>query len=365
MLRVLQMIGCLEMGGSQAMIMNLFRNIDRSNIMFDFVVDHPERRYYEDEARALGAKIYTMPRFFGVNAGEIRKKWNTFFTEHPEYKILHSHVRSYASLYLPIAKKHGVKTIIHSHSTSNGSGIKSAVKRVMQYPLRYQADYLMACSSEAGRWLYGAKACKKENYIFLPNAIDTEKYRYSAKTAGACREELGLNGKFVVGHVGRFHEAKNHGFLLDVFAKIAAARPDAMLLLVGDGELRGEIERKIATLGLKDRVVLTGNRSDVFRLLQAMDLFLFPSLWEGLPVTVVEAQAAGLPCLISDRITTDVDLSALVHRLPPDRPDRWADAVLHADCRRGDAMDEIKRAGFDVKDTAKRLTEFYMSIAYV
>lgn len=356
------MIGCFEMGGSQSMVMNLFRNIDRNQIMFDFIVDHPERDYYENEARSLGAKIYVMPSFKGTNLGEIRTKWNDFFCNHPEYKILHSHVRSYASIYLPIAKRHGVKTIIHSHSTSNGSGILSAVKRILQYPLRYQADYLMACSNEAGQWLYGRRVCERSNYVFLPNAIDMDKYRFSAETAKKYRAELGLEGNFVLGHVGRFHEAKNHIFLLNMFAKVVEKRHDARLLLVGDGELRGAIEHKIKALGIEDRVILTGNRSDVPQLMQAMDVFVFPSAWEGLPVTVVEAQAAGLPCLISDTITPDVDLSILVKRFPIDNCDTWVETVLNMDCKRLDVISEIKQAGFDVKDTANRLTEFYTSI---
>jgi len=343
------------------MVMNLFRHIDRSKIMFDFVVDHPERNHYEKEALSLGAKIYTMPAFKGTNLCGIRKAWNRFFEEHPEYGILHSHVRSYASIYIPIARKHGVKTIIHSHSTSNGKGIAAVVKTILQYPLRRQADYLMACSNEAGRWLFGKKACEKDNYIFLPNAIDTEKYRFSGETAAECRKKWGLEGKFVLGHVGRFHEAKNHMFLLQVFAGVAARREDAMLLLVGDGELREEIVREIDRLGIGDRVILTGIRDDVPRLMQAMDLFVFPSLWEGLPVTVVEAQAAGLPCLISDRITTDVDVSELVKRLPIGNADAWTEAVLNTDCKRSDVISEIRQAGFDVKETAERLTDFYIS----
>ena len=362
MIRVLQMIGCFEAVGSQAMIMNLFLNIDRSKIMFDFIIDHPERDYYEAEARALGAKIYYMPSFKGYNLFEIKNKWNAFFSEHPEYTVLHSHVRSYASVYIPIAKKHGVKTIIHSHSTSNGKGAAAVVKRIMQYPLRYEADYLMSCSGKAGRWLYGAKACEKPNYIFLPNAIETEKYGFSEEESAKCRKEFGLEGKFVLGHIGRFHESKNHMFLLEVFAEVCKKRTDAVLLLVGDGELRDKIEAKIHDLKIEDRVVLTGKRNDVPHLLQAMDIFVFPSKWEGLPVTVVEAQATGLPCIISDKITKDVDVSELVKRLPTDDPKAWAQEIIATPTERKNVTDKIKKAGFDVKDTARRLTDFYMSV---
>lgn len=360
--RVLHMIGSLEIGGSQAMIMNLYEKIDRKQLQFDFIVDHPEQTYFLKKIETLGGKVYFMPTFKGVNVTEIKHAWNQFFKEHPEYKILHSHVRSYASLYIPIAKKHGVKTIIHSHSTSNGSGITSIVKRIMQYPLRYQADYLMACSNESGRWLYGKKACLKDNYFFLPNAIDTEKYRYSEDVANNYRAELGLAGKFVIGHVGRFHEAKNHMFLLEVFADVAKRRPDAMLLLVGDGDLRSSIEEKIKELQIEDRVILAGSRADVAEIMSAMDVFVFPSLYEGLPVTVVEAQAAGLHCVISNRITEDVDISELVERLPINNTESWTERILSMDVNRIDVMPKIKQAGFDVNDSACRLMDFYETI---
>lgn len=360
--RALHMIGSLEIGGSQAMVMNLYEKIDRKQLQFDFIVDHPEQTYLLNKIEALGGKVYFMPTFKGWNIIEIKHAWNQFFVEHPEYKILHSHVRSYASLYIPIAKKHGVKTIIHSHSTSNGSGIASIVKRIMQYPLRYQADYLMACSNEACRWLYGDKACLKDNYIFLPNAIDTEKYRYSEAAANKYREQFCLVGKFVVGHVGRFHEAKNHMFLLEVFAEVAKRRSDAMLLLVGDGERRSSIETKIKDLQIEECVILAGSRGDVAEIMSAMDVFVFPSLYEGLPVTVVEAQAAGLHCLISSCITEDVDISELVERLPINDTGAWVERILTMDVNRIDVMQRINQAGFDVNDSACRLMDFYETI---
>lgn len=362
MIRVLHMLGSLDVGGSQIMLLNLYRNIDRECVQFDIVLDHPESQSLASEFKKLGSRIFILPNFGGWNFREVCNSWKQFFKDHPEYKILHSHVRSYASLFFPIAKKYGVKTIIHSHSTNEGKGISRIIKRIMEYPLRHQADYLMACSNEAGKWLYGEKACRKNNYIFLPNAIDTDKYRFSKETAETYRKIFGLQGKFVLGHVGRFHEAKNHMFLLNIFAKVLEKRSDAVLLLVGDGELRSEIEYKIRELGIENQVILTGSREDVPQLLQAMDIFVFPSRWEGLPVTVVEAQAAGLPCLISDKITTDVDLSALVNRLPIDDSNIWAEAILNSDTKRMDVIPEIKKAGFDVKDTAKFLTDLYMSL---
>ena len=288
--------------------------------------------------------------------------WKTFLSDHPEYKVIHSHVRSTASIYLKIATRFQRKTIIHSHSTSNGTGLSSLVKRILQYPLRHWADYLMACSNEAGRWLYGEKACKKENYLFLPNAIDISKYRFCEETRARYRAQLGLEECFVLGHVGRFHEAKNHLFLLELFRKVRDKKENARLLLVGDGELRPQIEEKIRELKLTDSVILTGSQSNVSDYLQAMDVFVFPSRWEGLPVTVVEAQAAGLPCLMSDTVTTDVDLSDLVHRLPITETAPWVSCLCDSSFERMDVTKEIKQSGFDITDSTATLTEFYQKI---
>lgn len=364
MIRVLHMVGSLNVGGSQAMIMNLYRNIDRTKVQFDFVVDRHEELYYANEIKKLGGVIYFATSFSGKNVLAVKNYWNSFFQEHPNYKILHSHVRSYASIYLAIAKKHGVKTIIHSHSTSNGTGFKSIVKRCLQYPLRYQADYLFACSQIAGEWLYGEKATKGDNYFILNNAINTREYKVDLATRLRVREQLGVKNNFVFGHVGRLHEAKNHMFLLDLFKSVIKQKPESKLVIVGDGELRKEIENKIAALELQKDVIMTGSRSDVPELLMAFDAFLFPSKWEGLPVTVVEAQAAELPCFVSNTVTKEVGISDLVHYLPIDKGTAcWCDAIMKSDLNKHDVQKEIIEAGFDVQETAQWLTDFYMRIA--
>ena len=358
MIRVLHMIASLDVGGSQTMMMNIYRNIDREKIQFDFVIDRPEETYFADEIKSLGGRVYTMIPFHGTNAGEIKRDWNNFFYTHPEYRILHSHVRSYASLYLPVARAHGVKTIIHSHSTSTGGGVKGAVKTVMQLPLRHQADVLMACSLDAGEWLFGKRACQSERFVLLPNGIDVRRFAVSPETRIQYRRELGLEGKYVIGNVGRFYDVKNHTFLLDVFQKVYERDKSAVLLLVGVGPLQQEMAQKAVRLGVADQVIMTGNRDDVPQLLGAMDVFAFPSLWEGLGIAVVEAQAAGLPCVISDTITKEVGLSDLVRYLPLGDAEAWA-AVLLERRPREDVTAAIVKAGYDIRVTAQRLTELY------
>lgn len=287
-----------------------------------------------------------------------------FFDAHPEYHVLHSHVRSYASIYFPIAKKHDIKTIVHSHSTSNGSGIKSVAKIILQYPLRYEADYFFGCSLKAGEWLFGKKIVQSDRYFTIKNAIDTQKYFFNRKQRSILRNQLRIEEDVTVFmHVGRLHEAKNHIFLLHVFAMLIKEIPNSMLLLVGDGELSSEIEKQIEQLNLKSYVKMLGARTDIPDILNAADVFLFPSKWEGLPVTVVEAQASGLPCLVSDKITKEVGISELVKFLPIDKGTQvWIDAIKETDLTRKNVIDKIIQAGFDIKKSVEWLTKFYEEI---
>ena len=344
MIRVLHMIASLDVGGSQTMMMNIYRNIDREKIQFDFVIDRPEETYFADEIKALGGRVYTMTPFHGTNAGEIKRDWNNFFYTHPEYRILHSHVRSYASLYLPVAREHGIKTIIHSHSTSTGGGVKGAVKTVMQLPLRHQADVLMACSLDAGEWLFGKRACQSERFVLLPNGIDVRRFAVSPETRIQYRRELGLEGKYVIGNVGRRQASR------DVNNDVRDLFKQAIADMFGGPDKIPE--------SVRDAMIMTGNRDDVPQLLGAMDVFAFPSLWEGLGIAVVEAQAAGLPCVISDTITKEVGLSDLVRYLPLGDAEAWADALLERRARE-DVTDAIVKAGYDIRVTAQRLTALY------
>lgn len=221
---------------------------------------------------------------------------------------------------------------------------------------------MIACSAEAGEWLFGKDACKKENYYFLPNAVDLERFRPDDAVRDRYRREMGLEDKLVIGHVGRYSEQKNHPFLIKLFEKLHEKRPDARLLLVGGGERMEQTRETVMKLGLSDAVIMTGNRDDVDALLQAMDIFAFPSLWEGLPVTLVEAQAAGLPCVIADNISSDVDITPLVTRLPIDDPEVWAEE-LSKEHPRQDVTEDIIRSGFDIKSSAEKISKLYLTLA--
>lgn len=365
-IRILQVFGALNRGGAETMIMNIYGNMDTSQIQFDFIIHTKEKCDFTDEIVKLGGKIYSVPAYRGLNHFAYKKAWKDFFHRHPEYKIVHGHMRSTASIYMSIAKKYGRKTIAHSHSTaSRGNRLERLVKNLMQIPIRYIADYLFACSNEAGKWLFGKRSLGKDNYRVIKNAIETEKYVFNEAIRNEIRKKIGVEHKFVVGHVGSFTYPKNHSFLIDVFYQIQIKKKDSVLLLVGDGQLRRDIEIKIERLGIKDKVILTGVVPNVNDYMQAMDFFLFPSLWEGLPVTVIEAQASGLTCAISDRITQEVNITPFIQTISLDETaEVWADKIiLSKEGHRFKANDIIIKSGFDVRNSMEELTAFYEDIS--
>ena len=367
MIRILHVLPRLRRGGSQAVVMNLFRQLDRTRFQFDFIIFTQDHDDYYDEIIQLGGKIFHFTKFNGKNFSKIKKEWKNFFKSHPEYKILHSHVRSFASIYLPIARKFNVKTIIHSHSSSNEKGFKGLIKSLMEYPLRFQADYLLACSTEAGKWLFGKKSVNKDNYLFFPNAIDFGKFVFDATEREAIRKKvLPSPDCFLVGHVGGLETPKNHSFLLDVFSELTKLINNAYLLLVGDGTLEKEIKKKAVDLQLEDKVIFAGLQTNISPFLSAMDVLVFPSLWEGLPVTLVEAQSSGLQCLVSNNITKDVRITDLITYMPLSEGSlSWAKQVVRLSDNQVDRLNFRKENNFyafDIKKAVSSLESFYEKI---
>lgn len=359
--KVLEMIGALNFGGSQAMIVNLCRQMNRDNVQCDFVVDHPEYMGMAPIVEEMGSKIYIMPTFRGTNLKEVKEAWNHFFLEHPDYQILHSHSRSYASVYLPIAKKYGLKTIIHSHNTSNGKGIIALIKNILQYPLRKRADYFIGCSKEAGLWLFGEKIVKGDKFFVLNNAIDADLFVYDEDIRNEYREKFNLKDEKVFIQIGRLSEQKNYLFTLKVFNRYLENDKDARLFIVGNGELKNIIIDKINEFNIADKVVMLEGRNDVNKLLQMADVFLMPSLFEGLSVAAVEAQASGIRCLLSDKCNTDVDITGLCDFLPL-KEEAWVNKMKEDLPLREYTKEKIIEAGFDVKNTAKWLEDFYIGL---
>lgn len=364
-IRVLHVIGIMNRGGAETMIMNLYRNIDRNKIKFDFVENTFEKAAFDDEIKSLGGRIYNCPHYNGKNHFEYKKWWNNFFEEHSgEYRIIHGHIGSTASIYLKIAKKYGLYTIAHSHNTLLQKDFESLIYKIYSFPTRYIADHFFTCSREAGVSRFGKKIGNNEKLCTLfHNSIDTNRFLYNVEERNSVRKNLELEDKLVIGHVGRFCSQKNHSFLIDVFNEIIKKNKNYRLLLVGGGPLENEIKDKVKNLGLSDFVVFAGICSDVYNYMQAMDVFVFPSLYEGLGIVIVEAQTSGLPCVISNTIPNEAVLTdgLVVRKNINDNAKDWAECIMNLNIsNRHSHNKEVASKGYDVRTTAEWLEGFYL-----
>lgn len=365
MIRVLQYIGSLKTGGSQSMIINNYKKIDRMSIQFDFVIHPEEETVFSSLVRAMGGRIFTCPRFTLKDSISYIKWWNKFFYNHPEYKIVHSHIRSTAAIVLLLAKKNHRVTIAHSHSTSSGSGINAIIKDILQYGIRFVADYFMGCSYDAGIWLFGKRICSSDRYYSLNNAIIVDEFLYDKEKRISIRKKLGYkDSDFVIGHIGRLTDQKNHTFLLKIFKRLHNFDNRYKLLLVGDGELRISIENMITQYDIGEAVNLIGNRSDVSDLLMGMDLFVFPSKHEGLGMVLIEAQASGCPCIVSTAVPREVDITGEVKYLDLEAGlISWCEQVkLSEKVERKNMKEKLLKSGYDAESTAKWLELFYFKL---
>jgi len=364
-LRVLQVFSEMNRGGAETMIMNLYRHIDKTKIQFDFVVHTKEKCEFDEEIENHGGIIYRVPRYIGKNHFEYIDSWKNFFINHQDYKIIHGHIRSTASLYLKVAKKLGLITIAHSHNTSSGNGISSIVKNILQYPIRYTADYFLACSEASGKWLFGNRIILNRNFKLLLNAIEIDNFLFNNDLRNTIRKEFGVEDKYVIGHVGRFHPQKNHDFLINIFKIVHNKFTNSVLLLIGDGDLKESIQTKVKKENLENSVIFTGLRSDVPDILNGMDIFLMPSLFEGLPVTLIEAQANGMNCIVSDSITSEVKITDQVEFISlKNSTEYWSEIILKymGKNERKNMSNQIVKAGYDIKANAKWLEGFYKSL---
>ena len=357
--RILQVVTYMDVGGIESFLMNLYRNINREVIQFDFLMHREVPTYFDAEIESLGGRIYRLPPIRPDTFLRYRAELARFFREHPEYRTIHCHNNAYSMFVLREAKKHGVPVrIAHSHSAFPRVGL---VKRITQEYCRTRicryTTHRFACSEVAGQWLYCG-----ESFERFPNAIQAGKYRFSEQTRQAARRELGLGEHFTIMHVGRFDAAKNQAFLLEVFAHLLEKEPEARLVLIGDGPLRAELQSRAEQTLPAGAVIFTGIRSDVPDLLQAADVFAFPSVYEGLGIVLIEAQASGLPCIKSDTITDEVCVTDLAASLPLGDPSPWVEAILdRRSTLRRDTYEHIAAAGYDIAAAAETLTRFYLN----
>ncbi|KRF60812.1 hypothetical protein ASG99_07700 [Bacillus sp. Soil768D1] len=360
--RILHVTDTMNKGGIETFIMNVYRNIDRSKIQFDFLISFPEKCDYEDEILRLGGKIYrTIPKRKGVL--KYIKNTNKVLTKMPKYEVAHIHVSSLISALgwlLTKIRRIPVK-MFHSHNTESKQDLKGKTKEIGQKILRKNSNYLFGCSKAAGIWMFGNDAFEKNEIITINNGIDIDNFFYNINIRNELRSNLNIDNKFVIGHIGRFNEQKNHEFIIDIFNQIYMKDKESILLLVGKGDKESKIYNKVRELGLEKYVLFLGLREDINSILNSMDIFLLPSFHEGLPVVGVEAQSTGIKCFMSDRVTKEVDITGLIDFISLDKPaEFWAKEILK--CKkynRNDTKQLILNNGFDINDVTKKLSYLY------
>ena len=359
-IRILHAVVNMNRGGAETLIMNVYRNIDRSKIQFDFLTC--KEGCFDDEIERMGGKVHRIPYMTDVGHFQFIKTLERFFSDNPEYQTVHSHMDKMSGLVLRAAQRSGIKTrICHSHNTSSEGGLfAKSYKWFAGHYILKNASHYFACSKKASAWLYGNQFNKA---FILKNGIDCCQFMYSSTIEKEVRRELKISKEqFIVGHIGRFCHQKNHSLVIEIFAEIKKLKPEAILLLIGDGELRSNLEKKAEKMGLRNTIKFLGVRSDINRLLQAFNVMIFPSLHEGLPVTLVEAQAAGIPCVISDVITNEVDMGAglIFYENIKTSPSIWAEKALKSHKGFVDSKNFIWQMGYDIRKSAVWLQDFYL-----
>ncbi|QHE59826.1 glycosyltransferase [Rossellomorea vietnamensis] len=363
-LRVLHVVVNMNRGGAETLIMNLYRNIDRTKVQFDFLTC--KEGVFDSEILEMGGKIHRISYVTEVGHSGYVEELDMFFKEHSYYQVVHSHLDKMSGLVLRAARKADIPVrIAHSHNTQSEGGAGAKVyKWLVGQQIKRSATHLFACSNAASKWLFGNQADKAQ---LIKNGIEFDKFQFSFYIRNQVRAELQLNkDTLVLGHVGRFCEQKNHMFLLETFAEIHKKIPDSKLVLVGDGPLKGKINDKIRSLHLQQAVMVLGVREDIPYLLQAFDTFMFPSFHEGLPVTLIEAQGAGLPCYISETITDEVDMgNELVRFLPITNKSVWVEQIVnekHTQTARNVSHTALTLKGYDIRKTAEDTEKSYIML---
>lgn len=359
MTRILNIIGGVGYGGAETFLMNIYRRIDRNQFQFDFIIcEKVSDNSYASEIEKLGGRIYCIPS----------KKENIFknlyciyaIVKENNYKIVWRHTYNmFKALDLVMAKIAGADvTILHAHST-NAKKLESKLGKVLRPVINPFITTRFACGNLAGDFLFG-----KKSYKVVSNGIVSDRFMYNEDVRKEYRKQLFIDNKFVVGHIGRFTKAKNHEFLIEIFQRILEHDKEAYLILVGTGELEESVKRKVNLLGISENVLFLETRNDVGAIMQAMDVFLMPSLWEGIPVTLVEAQAADLPCVISDTIDPSIKFSDnIVFESLNENPEKWAKTVIaqKKESRRN-RTEDVVRAGYDINEVVIEIEKYFKQI---
>ncbi|WP_299216936.1 glycosyltransferase family 1 protein [uncultured Aquimarina sp.] len=372
-IRVLQVFTIMNRGGAESMIMNYYRNMDRTKIQFDFLVHRKQSAAFDQEITDLGGKIYRFDPINPLFPGSYYKNLRLFFKEHSEYKIIHSHLNTFSYFPLKVAKEFGVPCrIAHAHIAlekikfsnifSGGEGLKETLKSIIKIWLKRRihkpTTHNFTCGDKAGIWLFGSDT----NHTTMNNAVDAEKFIFNEETRASYRKEFNFENQLVIGHVGSFTKQKNHSYLLKIFSELLQSYPQSKLILIGGGPLKESIKSEAVELGIQGDVKFLGVREDIPQLIQMLDFFVFPSFYEGLPVTLIEAQSAGLKIIASDTITEEVLLTDDIKFLSiKENPSFWVKPILDLkNYERKNNLDIIKDKKYDIKQNVKEIEKFYL-----
>lgn len=361
MIRILQCVNDMHRAGLETMLMNYYRNIDRTRIQFDFLTHRPYKSDYDDEILSMGGKVYYAPRLYPQNYPKYFKWMEQFFLDHPEYKIVHSHIDAMSYLPLKAAKKAGIPIrIAHSHSTSIDKDFKYLLKQYYRYRLGSVVTNEFSCGNAAGEFLF-----RNDKFVLIPNAVDAKKFYFDMQIRKEVRDELSLaSDTFVLGHVGRISYPKNHRFLIDIFKEVHVMKPNSILLIVGTGDMETEIKAYAKESGVSKFIKFLGNRNDTHRLYQAFDIFMLPSLFEGVPLVGVEAQFADLPCFFSDKVPTEVSFSDKTYFMSLDQsPRTWAKEIASVAVQNRDSNRSLlTNTHYNIQTAHKILEDNYFEL---
>lgn len=364
-IKVLQVLDKINYNsGVSAVVTNYYFYISHTKVQFDFLLFEDAEEELRKNLTVQGAGIFVTGQPSGKNIRVYQNNVDEFFKQHgAEYQVVHVHVPNAAFVVLKSAKKYGIPVrILHSH---NARGADGTVKKIRNFVLNKwgicYANRYMACSVAAGEYLFGRKRCAQGQVEILNNAISLDKYRYNKEKRREIRDALGVGEETLIGHVGRFAEQKNHMGLLDIFLKLCEQGWNGKLVLLGTGELRTAVEKKAEEMNIRSRIIFAGVVSNVNEYMSAMDIFLLPSLYEGLPVVCVEAQAAGLPCVISDRISRETKVSDRVQFLNINEIEAWCDCIRKIEINENERsyIGQSELDGFDITKQARRLEALY------
>lgn len=356
--RVLCLVSAMNTGGAETFLMKIYRNLDRTRYQMDFCVNVTEKGFYDDEIKRLGGQIFVIPSK-SENIKKFKSRLSEIIRSYQYDYVFRITSNAMGFLDLKIAKESGAKKCIaRSSNSSDGKGVKVLLAHKLGRLLydRY-VDVKIAPSELAAEYTFGKKALEQNKVTILHNAVDLKQYSYKASNRIKFREELGISEKtLLVGHVGRFSKQKNHEFLIEIYKMICQKVPDSRLVLVGSGELQENIKDKVKKLNLSESVIFMGVRADIPTILAGMDVFVFPSFYEGMPNTVIEAQATGLPCVVSDTITKEADITGLVkYKSLQDSPAEWAkEAIESGNWDRKDTKKMFVQKGYDINTVTRK-----------